>query len=136
MRYRPFGRSGSQVSAVSLCVPDSGIRDGERVKLIVGAMELGVSGFEVRAGAEAAETGLGTALTGIDHNLVVVGARIGHVKGEKGSPFQPEAIRAAIQGVLAFSGSTTSSWKIPASANCRPAPWGCWTRPSAPGASA
>lgn len=100
MRYRTFGRSGLVVSAVSLCVPEKGVRDPDRIKLITAALETGVNGFEVRAGAEAAEAGLGAALAGVDRNLVIVGARLGRDHAGRGAPFQPEAIRASIQGFL------------------------------------
>ena len=100
MRYRPFGRKGLVISAMSLLVPGAKVRDSERVKLIRGAVDLGINGFEVEAGGEASEGSLGQALNGIDRNMLIVGARLGSSGARGSAAFQPEAIKATIQGFL------------------------------------
>ena len=100
MRYRPFGRSGLVISAVSMFAPQAKLRDSERIKLVRGALELGINGFEIEAGDEAGEGALGQALGAVDRNMAVVGLRLGSSGGRGGAAFHPEAIKGAIQGFL------------------------------------
>lgn len=73
MRYRPFGRSGLVVSAVSLLL-DAGARRSAREwrTLVEAAMNCGINGFEIAGDSPSLVEGAGEALAGIERELLFV----------------------------------------------------------------
>lgn len=103
MRYRPFGRSGAAVSALSLVLTDAPMRADDRVKLIYAALEAGVNTFEIQARDPAVAEALGDALAAIDRRMVFVTVRVGLAGGRHGPrqrDFSPDALLSAIDAVL------------------------------------
>lgn len=80
MRYRPFGRSGKVVSAISLLWRDTGAVSNPAAwrASTIAAMESGINYFELCASGEGLPTGVGAALTTIERRLVLLGWRIQH----------------------------------------------------------
>lgn len=76
MRYRPYGKSGHVVSAVSLSL-DGAARHSARdwSNLIVAAMELGINGFEIAGEAPALIEGVTDALGDVERDLLFVAWR-------------------------------------------------------------
>ena len=77
MRYRPFGRSGAAVSAVSLVLTDAPMRNDDRIKLIYGALEAGVNTFEIQGRDPQLAAAVGQALSTIERRMVFVALRLG-----------------------------------------------------------
>ena len=78
MRYRPLGARGQVVSAISLILePDpSRRRPADWVSLIHGALECGVSSFEIRSLDQAMGEGVAAALATVDRRLVFTSLRL------------------------------------------------------------
>lgn len=73
MRYRPFGRSGLVVSAVSLLLDgDQRLSARDWRGLIAAAMDLGINGFEIVGEAPALIEGAGEALADVERDLLFV----------------------------------------------------------------
>ena len=70
MRYRPFGRAGQTISAISLALTDKPDSDAQRIKLVHAALEAGINGFELRDAAAA--PALGRALQALDRRMVIL----------------------------------------------------------------
>ena len=78
MRYRPFGGTGTVVSAISLRIPqDSGISAEDCVALIHAAVEQGINYIEVPANEPEVLFALGEALAPIERELLVLALRVG-----------------------------------------------------------
>lgn len=74
MRYRPLGRFGQTISAVTLALGERPEGDAARTRLVYAALESGVNAFELReAGAAGA---LGRALQALERRMVVVMLRL------------------------------------------------------------
>jgi len=73
MRYRPFGRSGIVISAVSLLL-DGAVRRSAREwrDLVHTAMECGINGFEITGESQALLEGACEALAGVERELMFV----------------------------------------------------------------
>lgn len=84
MRYRPFGRSGAAVSALSLALTDRPMRPDDRVKLIYAALEAGINTFELQSRDPGVAQALGDALSVIDRNMVFVALRVGWTRDRSG----------------------------------------------------
>ena len=76
MRYRPYGKSGQVVSAVSLLL-DGGHRQSAREwrNLIAAAMDHGVNGFEIAGESPALIEAVGEALTAVERDLLFIAWR-------------------------------------------------------------
>ncbi|MDP1737686.1 MAG: hypothetical protein Q8L23_09620 [Caulobacter sp.] len=76
MRYRPFGRSGQVVSAVSLLLDgDTGRAAREWRDLIAAALDVGINGFEIAGDAPALIEGASEALAAVERELLFVAWR-------------------------------------------------------------
>ena len=85
MRYRPLGRHGVTVSALSLAVPEGPMARSDVVQLISGALEQGINCFEFSAASDHATLKAACeALKAVDRELIIVGLRLAHGKGERG----------------------------------------------------
>lgn len=74
MRYRPLGRSGQTISAVTLALGERPESDAARTKLVYAALEAGVNAFELRAPGAAGA--LGRALQALERRMVVLTLRL------------------------------------------------------------
>ena len=104
MRYRPFGRHGAAVSALSLVLTDQPMRGEDRVKLIYAALELGINTFELQSRDPAVATALGEALAAVERRMVFVAQRVGWTRDGRGariSDFSADALTGAIEHTLA-----------------------------------
>ena len=104
MRYRPFGRSGAAVSALSLALTDRPMRPDERVKLIYAALECGVNTFELQSRDPAVALALGEALSAIERRMVFVALRVGWTRdrnGQRVRDLSADALTGAIEATLA-----------------------------------
>lgn len=108
MRYRPFGRSGLVVSAVSLLL-DGAQRHSAREwrNLVSAAMELGVNGFEFSAESPALIEGAGEALAEIERELLFISWRPRTLAAEPGETVEAFLARTGLGYVdlLSFDGS-------------------------------
>lgn len=110
MRYRPFGRSGVAVSAVTLVMSDKSMDRGPQGcrDLIMHALDLGVNAFHLAADDPHVAEVLGETLLGaLERNLVFVSFRLGWSPGEKGKAvrdFSAEGMTAAVDTTLQRSG--------------------------------
>jgi aryl-alcohol dehydrogenase-like predicted oxidoreductase len=104
MRYRPFGQTGTVVSAVSLALTDMrgwDVRDW--TSLINAALEQGINAFEIVGRSPAIVDGLSQALADLERRLVFVGLRLGTpVNGQR--DYSAETLSGAIQATVARSG--------------------------------
>ena len=77
MRYRPFGREGQTISAVSLALGERPESEAARVRLVYAALEAGVNGFELRT--PGAATALGRGLQALERRMVLISVRLSGV---------------------------------------------------------
>lgn len=76
MRYRPYGKSGQVVSAVSLLLDGSHRHSAREWRNQIGAaMEHGINGFEIAGDAPALVEAVGEALSGIERDLLFIAWR-------------------------------------------------------------
>lgn len=108
MRYRPFGRSGVVVSAVTLAIGDDLIRRGESrcIEMITEALEHGINAFHIETAQPEAAQCLGQALSVLERRLLFVSMRLGVSRGRTGvvRDFSPEALSTSIEQSLRASG--------------------------------
>ena len=85
MRYRPYGKSGQVVSAVSLLL-DSAARRSSREwrNLVMAAMDLGINGFEIAGDAPALIEGATEALSSVERDLLFIAWRPRTLPAEPG----------------------------------------------------
>lgn len=107
MRYRPFGRSGNSVSAVTLNLGDATLargRSGGR-DLVVSAMEHGINTFHLDCPDPVLAELAGSALAAVDRRLVFLAVRVGQrtERGRRVRDFSPEALQSSVEQVLAAS---------------------------------
>ena len=107
MRYRPFGRSGNAVSAVTLNLGDATLARGKSGArdLLVSAMEHGVNTFHMECADPVLAELAGTALAAVDRRLVFLTVRVGQriERGRKVRDFSAESVTGSIDQVLAAS---------------------------------
>jgi aryl-alcohol dehydrogenase-like predicted oxidoreductase len=104
MRYRPFGRSGAAVSALSLGLTDAPMRADHRIRLIYGALESGINTFDIHGRDPAVAQAVGEALASIERQMVFVSLRVGWSVDRNGVRFRdlsPEGVTGAIEAFLA-----------------------------------
>lgn len=108
MRYRPFGRSGNAVSAVTLNLGETTVARGKSGgrAMITRALEQGVNTFHLETPDPVLAELVGEALSNVDRRLVFVVLRVGRRRGRGGMvcDFSPEAVTASIDQFLAVSG--------------------------------
>lgn len=108
MRYRPFGRSGVVVSAVTLVIGDDLIRRGRArcTEMISEALESGINAFHIETAELEAAQCLGQALSVLERRLLFVSMRLGIGRGRTGMvrDFSPEALTQTIEQTLRASG--------------------------------
>ncbi|MBX7247464.1 MAG: aldo/keto reductase [Caulobacteraceae bacterium] len=108
MRYRPFGRSGVVVSAVTLVIGDDIIRRGQQrcSEMISAALDHGINAFHIETAQPDAAIALGQAVRVLERNLAFVSMRLGLGRGRTGMvrDFSAEALSAAIEQTLRISG--------------------------------
>lgn len=85
MRYRPYGKSGQVVSAVSLLL-DSAARRSSREwrSLILAALDLGINGFEIAGDAPSLVEGATEALASVERELLFIAWRPRALPAEPG----------------------------------------------------
>jgi aryl-alcohol dehydrogenase-like predicted oxidoreductase len=104
MRYRPFGRSGAAVSAVSLVLTDAPMRGDDRIKLIYAALEAGINTFEIQGRDPQVAQAVGEALSAIERRMVFVALRVGwgyDRSGHRVRDLSAEGVTGAIEALLA-----------------------------------
>ena len=108
MRYRPFGRSGRSISALTLNLSERTLARGKTAgpALVTEAMELGINSFLLETPDEVLAELVGRAVTGVDRHLLFVTLRVGNLRerGQLTRDFSPAGITAAIDQVLVASG--------------------------------
>jgi aryl-alcohol dehydrogenase-like predicted oxidoreductase len=106
MRFRPFGRSGAAVSALSLTLTDAPLGADDRIRLIYAALEAGINTFELHSREPSAAEVLGQALSVVERNMVVVSIRLGwRREGDKRvRDLTPDGLTGAIQAAVGRSG--------------------------------
>src|SRR5688572_11883845 len=108
VRYRPFGRSGVVVSAVTLVIGDDLARRGQTrtTEMINAALEQGINSFHIETPQPEAAQALGQTLSVLERRLVFVSMRLGLGRGRTGMvrDFSPEALTGAIEQTLRGSG--------------------------------
>ena len=107
MRYRPFGRSGVVLSAITLAIGDDLARRGQDkcAALILQALEHGINSFHLETAEPDAAIALGEALSVLERRLLFVSLRLGLGKGRTGvvRDFSPEALMHAVEQTLRLS---------------------------------
>lgn len=96
MEYRPLGRTGLKVPRLSFgCSPLGGVfgptDDGESVRTVHTALELGMNFLDVSPAYGHAETVLGQALRGVPRRGYVLATKVGQYAGE-GTNFSTERV--------------------------------------------
>jgi len=107
MRYRPFGRSGVAVSALSLALDDTPMRHEARIRLIYAALESGVNTFDIQTPDPSVADAVGEALQAVERSLVIVGLRVGwslDLRGGRVRDLSPAGVTGAIESALASTG--------------------------------
>lgn len=108
MRYRPFGRSGRSISALTLNLSERTLARGKTAgpALVTEAMELGINSFLLDTPDEVLAELVGRAVTDVDRHLLFVALRVGNLRerGQLTRDFSPAGITAAIDQVLVASG--------------------------------
>jgi aryl-alcohol dehydrogenase-like predicted oxidoreductase len=108
VRYRPVGKSGIVVSALSLGLCEDGLKRGpaDWTNLIFAALENGINCFEVLTHSPAIAEGFARALTSVERELLFVAWRLGKVGPEHGPvrSFSPSAVLGQLRAVLSRSG--------------------------------
>lgn len=106
MRYRPFGAAGAAVSCISLVLTDQAMRQDDRIKLIYGALEVGINTFELSGRDPQVAAALGDALSAVERRMVFVMQRVGWARDRSGvrvRDLSPEGLTGVIEQTLAHS---------------------------------
>lgn len=107
MRYRPFGASGTAVSALTLSLSEADLRKGPQAsqEMIFQALEAGINSYRLETANPVLAEVVGQALSHIDRKLVHVTMMLGTGDGRKGSErdFSAAGMTAAIDKVLNIS---------------------------------
>ena len=107
MRYRPLGRSGSAVSALTLRIGADALAGGpSRVHALTFAgLEAGINSFHLTTADPVLAEAAGQALAQVDRKLVQVSVGLGRFDGRRGGrDFSPEGLTGSIDRVLHASG--------------------------------
>jgi aryl-alcohol dehydrogenase-like predicted oxidoreductase len=99
MRYRPLGKNGTAISALTIVMPSDPTPRADVIQLVYSALESGINAFEfsatgdldvLRAGCEA--------LKAVERDLVLVGLRLDHEPNER--DLSPATFERAIKTAL------------------------------------
>jgi aryl-alcohol dehydrogenase-like predicted oxidoreductase len=107
MRYRPFGRSGSAISALTLRIGADALAGGpSRVHaLVFASLEAGINTVHLTTADPVLAEAAGQALAEVDRKLVQVSIGLGRLEGFRGGrDFSPEGLTGSIDRVLQASG--------------------------------
>ena len=108
MRYRPFGRSGRSVSAVTLDLGEQTLALGRTAgpALVTEAMELGINSFHLETPDPILGDLISRAIAEVDRRLLFVSVRVGSTRqrGQVTRDFSPAGVTAAIDHLLVASG--------------------------------
>lgn len=108
MRYRPFGASGTAVSALTLSLSETDLRIGPAAsqELIFSALEAGINSYRLESANPVLAEIVGQALSHVDRKLVSVSMTLGTGDGRRGSErdFSAEGMTGAIDRALNISG--------------------------------
>src|SRR5690606_19704337 len=107
MRYRPSGRSGSVVSAITLRLGDAALARGPAGarELIYAALEGGVNTFQLLSADPVLAELTGEALSAVDRKLVFVSLGLGQPEHRRGDrDFSAEGLTGAMDRALRVSG--------------------------------
>ena len=107
MRYRPFGSSGTAVSALTLSLNEGDLRSGPQAaqELIFSALEAGINSYRLENANPVLAEVVGQALSHVDRKLVNVSMTLGTGDGRRGSDrdFSAEGMTGAIDRALNVS---------------------------------
>ncbi|MFN3816944.1 aldo/keto reductase [Brevundimonas sp.] len=107
MRYRPLGRSGSAVSALTLKIGSEALAGGpsRAQALVFAGLEAGINTFHLTSADPVLAEAVGQALSEVDRKLIQVSVSLGRVDARRpGRDFSPEALTASIDRTLHASG--------------------------------
>lgn len=108
MRYRPFGRSGRSVSAVTLNLGEKTLARGRMSgpALVTEALEQGINSFHLDTPDPILGDLVGRAIAEVDRRLLFVSARVGNLRqrGQTIRDLSPAGVTAAIDQLLLASG--------------------------------
>ena len=107
MRYRPFGRSGSASSVLTLKIGSDALAGGpaRAQALVFAALESGVNTYHLTSADPVLAEAVGEALGQVDRKLVQVCVSLGRAEGRRGArDFSPEALTGAVDRILHVSG--------------------------------
>lgn len=108
MRYRPFGRSGKSVSAVTLNLSEKTLALGRMSgpALVTEAMEYGINSFLLETPDSILGELIGRAIAGVDRRLLFVATRVGSLRqrGQMVRDLTPAGVTAAVDQLLLSSG--------------------------------
>ena len=108
MRYRPFGRSGKSVSAVTLNLSERTLARGRMSgpALVTEAMEHGINSFHLETPDSILGELVGRAIAGVDRRLLFVATRVGNLRqrGQMMRDLTPAGVTAAVDQLLVSSG--------------------------------
>lgn len=105
MRFRPFGVTGTAVSAISLALTDGPKRlsAADWTRLTYAALENGVNTFEIVGRDPALLDGVAMGLQAVDRHLVFVALRLGST-GDRRYDFSAETLARTVEATLARGG--------------------------------
>lgn len=107
MRYRPFGATGTAVSALTLSLSEADLRKGPMAaqELIFSALEAGINSYRLENANPVLAEIVGRALSHVDRKLVNVCMTLGTGDGRRGSErdFSAEGMTGAIDRALNIS---------------------------------
>jgi aryl-alcohol dehydrogenase-like predicted oxidoreductase len=102
MRYRPFTKSGSAASAITLVLDDPSVRPADWLKIVYAGLEAGVNSFELAGSGPGPAEALREALVQVDRRMLLVTLRVGRAYDGRGEPvadFRAEALTRTIDEV-------------------------------------
>ncbi len=108
MRYRPFGASGSTVSALTLSLGLDALAKGPAAaeEMIYAALESGINAYRLETADPVLAEVVGKALTNVDRKLLNVSLMLGTGDGKRGSErdFTAQGMTGCIDRALHVSG--------------------------------
>ncbi|GAD59389.1 aldo/keto reductase [Brevundimonas sp. BAL450] len=107
MRYRPLGRSGSAVSALTLKIGSDALAGGpsRAQSLVFAGLEAGINTVHLTSADPVLAEAVGQALSQVDRKLIQLSVSLGRVDARRGGrDFSPEALTGSIDRILHASG--------------------------------
>ena len=123
MRYRSFSQAGGVSSAVSVVLPDTSLREADRIKLVHAALESGINTFEIQSANPEVALALAKALETVDRRLVNVGLRMTwSAEAAQGRPAGTAAIASQIEITTDRTGLKWLDWATIDAPDAEPPP--------------